>query len=125
MSHEKLLTETELEMMRVLWARGEGNVNEVLDGLARGKELAYTSVSTILRILEKKGFLNSRKVGRAHIYVPAVNKSDYEARTLRHVVENVFDGKRVGLFRQLLGNGDISAEELAELKKLIAEDKTK
>lgn len=119
MSHEKLLTETELEMMRVLWAKGGGTVNEVLDGLPKGRDLAYTSVSTILRILEKKGFVKSRKDGRAHIYQPQVAKPDYESRTLRHVVENVFDGQRLSLVRQLLGSGDLRPEELAELRRLV------
>jgi predicted transcriptional regulator len=121
MKEEKLLTDTELEMMRVLWARGEGTVNDVLEGLPRGRDLAYTSVSTILRILEKKGFLKSRKDGRAHLYKPKVEKGDYEARTLRHVVHNVFDGQKVGLVRQLLGSGEMSAAELAELRKLLAD----
>lgn len=123
MKEEKLLTETELEMMRVLWARGEGTVNEVLDGLPKSRHLAYTSVSTILRILEKKGFLKSRKDGRTHIYKPSLAKPDYEARTLRHIVHNVFDGQRLGLVRQLLGAGDIRPEELEELRRLLNEEK--
>jgi len=124
MKEEKLLTETELEMMRLLWVRGGGTVNDVLEGLPKGRDLAYTSVSTILRILEKKGFLKSRKDGRAHIYKPSVDKSDYEARTLRHVVRNVFDGKKVGLMRQLIGSGDIQPEELEELRRLLGEGKS-
>ncbi|MEO5666810.1 MAG: BlaI/MecI/CopY family transcriptional regulator [Bdellovibrionota bacterium] len=118
MKTEKLLTETELEMMRVLWAKGEGTVNDVLEALPSDRDLAYTSVSTILRILEKKNFLKSRKDGRSHIYKPRVDKSDYEGRTLRHVVQNVFDGERMSLVRQLLGAGDMKPEELAELRKL-------
>ncbi len=124
MHDEKLLTDTELEMMRVLWAKGEGNVNEVLAELRAERDLAYTSVSTILRILESKGFLRSRKDGRAHVYRPTLAKSDYEARTLRHVVHHVFDGESVSLVRQLLGSGQVRAEELAELRKLLDESES-
>ena len=125
MATDKLLTETELEMMQVLWSRGEGTVNDVLEGLPPARaDLAYTSVSTILRILEKKGFVDNRKDGRAHIYRPLITQSDYEGRSVNHVVETVFRGERIGLMRRLLGAGDIDAAELAELKKLLATKKS-
>src|SRR5271155_3594697 len=117
----RLLTETELELMTIIWKLGEGSVAEVIAHLPQGRDLAYTSVSTILRILEQKEVLGTRKEGRGHVYFPLLQKEDYEARTLKHVVEKVFDGTAVSMVRQLLRSGDLSQDELLELKKLIAQ----
>lgn len=115
---QKLLTDVELEFMSIIWKRGEATVNDVIEGSDR--KLAYTSVSTILRILEQKGILGTRKEGRGHVYIPQVTKAEYEARTLQHVVNKVFDGTPVALVRQLLGSVKIKPEELSELKDLVA-----
>ena len=118
---DRLLTETELELMTLLWKRGEGSVADVIADLPAGRELAYTSVSTILRILEQKEVLTTRKEGRGHVYTPAITKDDYESRTVHHMVERVFDGTPMALARQLLHTTQLSKEELAELKKMIAQ----
>ncbi|MGZ5279720.1 MAG: BlaI/MecI/CopY family transcriptional regulator [Pseudobdellovibrionaceae bacterium] len=121
-SHErelKMLTEVELELMTILWKLGEGSVNDVMEGLPENRELAYTSVSTILRILEQKGVLKTRKEGRGHIYMPQLKKTDYEARAVRDVMDRVFEGTPIAMVRQLLGSVDIKSEELQELKSLI------
>jgi predicted transcriptional regulator len=117
----KLLTETELEFMNVLWKLGEGTVNDVLAHLPKDRKLAYTSVSTILRILETKGVLTSRKEGRGHQYVPKLTKKQYEATTLRHVVDRVFEESPAKLVQRLLETEDIDDEELQSLKKLLEE----
>lgn len=117
----RLLTETELELMSILWRLGEATVSEVMEELPSSRDLAYTSVSTILRILEQKMVLATRKEGRGHKYIPLLRKSDYEAKTVQHVVERVFDGTPVALVRQLLDSVDLDAGELAQLKKLISE----
>lgn len=118
---EKLLTEVELELMSILWRLGEGSVADVIEGLPKDRTLAYTSVSTILRILEQKEVLKARKEGRGHVYIPLLRKTDYEVKTVKHVVERVFDGTPVALVRQLLESGDVSEKEIAELKKLISD----
>lgn len=115
----KLLTEVELELMTILWRLGEGSVADVIEGLPSGRDLAYTSVSTILRILEQKGVLQTRKEGRGHIYIPALKKADYEAKAVKDVVEKVFEGTPVALVRQLLGQVKINQDELKEIKDLI------
>lgn len=118
-SEGKLLTETELELMMILWKLGEGSVAEVIDHLPKERDLAYTSVSTILRILEQKGILNTRKEGRGHIYIPKIKKSEYEAKTVKHVVDRVFDGTPVALVRQLLDTVKLDEKDIEELKNLI------
>ncbi len=118
-SDTKLMTETELELMTILWKLKEGSVADVIESLPKERDLAYTSVSTILRILEQKNILKARKEGRGHIYVPQIKKSDYEAKTVKHVVDRVFDGTPVALVRQLLDSGQLDESDLKELKNLI------
>jgi len=118
--HEsKRLTDVELELMTILWRLGEGTVNEVIEQLPRGRELAYTSVSTILRILEQKEILRTRKASSGHIYIPAMKKAEFEATTVQDIVERVFDGTPVALVRQLLGAVKMNADEIEELKKIL------
>lgn len=120
-----MLTETELELMGILWSLEEASVAQVINALPKERELAYTSVSTILRILEQKGVLKSRKEGRGHIYIPLLKKTDYEKRALKHVVDNVFEGTPVALVKRLLGSSTISSKELDDIKKLIEETQRK
>lgn len=115
----KLLTDVELELMTILWMKGEGSVNDVMSELASDRDLAYTSVSTILRILEQKKILKTRKEGRGHIYIPVLKKDEYEKKTIRHVVEKVFAGTPSALVKQLLDTTKMSAAELDEIKKLL------
>ena len=119
-NEDRLLTETELELMNIVWKLGEGSVADVMGELPIGRELAYTSVSTILRILEQKKILVARKEGRGHIYSPLLTKENYEERTVHHMVEHVFDGTPMALARQLLQTTQLSQEELNELKQMIA-----
>lgn len=116
---ERLLTEVELELMTIVWELGGGTVNDVLARLPPGRALAYTSVSTMMRILEQKGVLGSRKVGRGHFYHPLVEKSAYEAFTLEQVVDKVFSGQPLALARRLLEAEVLSADERAELRQLL------
>src|SRR4051794_31560383 len=101
-SHDRLLTEVELELMRIIWERGETTVKEVLDSLPEKRELAYTSVATIMKILENKKVLASRKNDRAHVYYPLVSKTTYESKSLNHLVDNLIDGTPSSLVVKLL-----------------------
>jgi predicted transcriptional regulator len=115
------LTEVELELMNILWRLKEGSVNDVLAELPTDRKLAYTSVSTILRILEQKKVLGSRKEGRGHIYLPKLSKTDYEASALKNIVNKVFDGTPVAMVRQLLDTNDLTKNDLKEIQKLLNE----
>ena len=105
--------------MTVLWRLGEATVAEVLGALPASRRRAYTSVSTILRILEQKGLVGARPRGRQHVYSPRVRKRAYQAATLRHLVGRVFDGAPVALVRRLLEDEEMTAAELAELRELV------
>lgn len=115
-----LLTETELEMMGALWRLGGGTVHEVMELLPADRKLAYTSVSTMLRILEQKEFVKAQRVGRGNRYVPRVAKKDYEFRSLNHLRERVFEGASTDLVRCLVESGQISAEERREIASLLS-----
>lgn len=115
----KMLTDVELELMTILWKLGGGTVSDVINALPAERKLAYTSVSTMLRILEQKTALASRKEGRGHFYLPLIAKADYEARAVKHVVEKVFDGTPLALVKQLLNSGELDQNEINELKALL------
>ncbi len=115
----RLLTEVELELMTILWRLGQGTVAEVLAELPSERRLAYTSVSTVLRILERKGLLRAHKAGRGHVYVPTLSKNKYEVRALEHVIGKVFDGAPVALVRRLVESDSLSERELSEIRALL------
>ncbi len=121
----KMLTEVELELMTILWKLEEASVAEVIDELPSDRKLAYTSVSTIIRILEQKEILGSRKEGRGHIYFPQIKKSDYESKAVKHVVDKVFEGTPLLLVKQLLSSTKLSEKEIQELKDLIKNNGSK
>jgi predicted transcriptional regulator len=118
-ANDKLLTTAELELMQILWKLSEGTVAEVIEAMEIHQKPAYTTVSTLLRILEQKGILKARKEGRGHIYIPLLSKAEYEAKAVRQVVENVFEGTPVSLVKQLLNSGELNAKEIEEIRKLL------
>ncbi len=118
-TNNRLLTETELELMNIIWTLKEGSVHDVIALLPKNRDLAYTSVSTILRILEKKGILLSKKNGRTHIYIPTISREQYGIQTVDYMVSNVFSETPSALAKTLIASKNISAEELQEIKELI------
>jgi predicted transcriptional regulator len=120
-SRPKLLTEVELELMSTLWQLDGATVREVLAALPEGRTLAYTSVATVLRILEDKRLVQSRKIGKAHVYRPTVSKSEYESRSLRHLVDKVFDGTPSTMVLRLLDDEGLSRKELREIQRMLEE----
>jgi predicted transcriptional regulator len=115
----KELTAVELEMMNVIWRIGPCSVAQVLERLQPQRELAYTSVSTIVRILEQKGYVTSEKAGRGHLYEAAVSKQAYQAMSLKTLVSNVFDGAPSLLVQRLLDSEALTPEEMAQIKTLL------
>lgn len=120
-TEKNLLTDGELELMLILWELGEGSVRDVLAALPEGRNMAYTTASTLIRIMEKKGYVKSRKSGKSHIYTPALSKETYESRTLGHMVTKLFDNTPVSLVARLIKDENLSPEELAEIRKLLTE----
>lgn len=113
---DRPLTATELEMMNVIWRIGPCSVHQVVDALRPQRELAYTSVSTIIRILEQKKYVLSIKEGRGHLYQAAVSKQAYQETSLARLVSNVFDGAPSLLVQRLLDSKQLSPEELSSIR---------
>jgi len=115
----ELLTEVELEFMNELWALGEGTVRDVLDQLPKERNLAYTSAATILRILEQKEFVTSRKEGKSHVYIPALGKDAYQSRSLKDLSMKLFDGTPASLVARLVNDDALTDEALGQIRALV------
>jgi predicted transcriptional regulator len=114
------LTEAELRLMKVLWERGESVVAELVAAIADERPLAYTSVLTTVRILENKGYVRHRQEGRAFLYSPCIDEFEAGKSEVRHVLQRFFGNSRERLLLSLLGDGEVSPEELKRLKEAIA-----
>ena len=119
------LTPVELELMHIVWRKGEVSVADVLEALPPERKLAYTSVSTVLRILEQKGVLQSRKVGRGHLYSALLPREAYEVQSVRHLVETVFDGTPSALVERLVEAVPLSPEEVEQIRELLGKKEGK
>ncbi|HET7889883.1 MAG TPA: BlaI/MecI/CopY family transcriptional regulator [Candidatus Sulfotelmatobacter sp.] len=122
-SKSATLTEAELRIMNVLWDRGSATVHEVLQALPEKPPLAYNSVLTIVRILEKKGYVKHLKDRRAHVYSPQVDRKDATRFEVRHLVSRFFGNSHELLALNVLEETSIDAEELARLRELLERSK--
>jgi predicted transcriptional regulator len=113
------LTEAELRLMEVLWQRGPSTVQQVLDALPGEKPLAYNSVLTTIRILEKKGYLAHVKDGRAHVYAPVVERSDATRSEVRHLVQRLFRDSHELLVLNIIEGAGLNPDELQRLKQYL------
>jgi predicted transcriptional regulator len=114
-----VLTSREMDVMNVLWKLGSGTVSEVQKGLK--VELAYTTVLTILRTLERKGHLRHEEEGRAHRYVPLVEKAEAQEGAVRRVTRKLFSGSPELLMAHLLKEKGLSEAQLRRLRTLVDE----
>jgi BlaI family transcriptional regulator, penicillinase repressor len=113
------LTEAELRIMDVLWQRQSGTVQQVLEVLPGKPPLAYNSVLTIIRILEKKGYVGHSKDGRAHVYSPLVMREEAQRSEVRHLVSRFFKNSHEQLVLNVLEERGIDRKELERLKKML------
>jgi predicted transcriptional regulator len=114
------LTEAELRLMKLLWARGESAVGELVAAMPEGEALAYNSVLTTIRILEQKGYVRHRQEGRAFVYSPCVQEQEAGRSEVRHMMQRFFGNSRERLLLSLLGDDEVTPEELARLREAIA-----
>jgi len=113
------LTEAELRLMKLLWQRGESAVSDLVEAIPSDEALAYNSILTTLRILEQKGYVEHRQEGRAFIYVPTVAEREASRSEIRHVLSRFFGNSREQLLLSLLGDEEISPEEIERMKDAI------
>jgi len=105
--------------MKLLWQRGESAVSDLVAAIPSDEALAYNSVLTTLRILEQKGYVEHRQEGRAFIYTPTVAEREASRSEIRHVLGRFFSNSREQLLLSLLGDEEISPEEIQRMKDAI------
>ena len=113
------LTEAELRLMEVLWEKGPCTVQQVLEALSSKPSLAYNSVLTTTRILEKKGYVKHVKDGRAHVYGPLLGRKDATRSEIRHLVSRFFANSDEMLVLNILEDRGVDQEELTRLRQLL------
>jgi BlaI family transcriptional regulator, penicillinase repressor len=115
------LGELQRAVMEVIWKLGEASVHDVLKQVGHRKQLAYTTVLTVMQKLEKAGWLEHHNEGKSYIYTPARSRDEAGAGSVRGFLKRVFEGDAVAMFQHLIHESDLSDKELAELRAMIDE----
>lgn len=115
------LTEAELRLMEVVWAKGPSTVHQILESLPAKPALAYNSVLTTIRILEKKGYVQHAKDGRAHVYMPLIGRQEARRFEVRNLVSRFFQNSHDQLVLNVLEEKGVDAEELKRVRALLRE----
>jgi len=113
------LTEAELRIMQVLWQKGSGTVQQILYALPAQPALAYNTVLTTIRILERKGYVEHAKDGRAHVYNPLVAEEEASRSEIRHLVSRFFRNSHEDLVLNILEDRGIDPQELERLRRML------
>ena len=116
------LTDAELKLMTVLWEKGSATVSDVVDSLPAGVPLAYSTVLTTLRVLEKKGYLRHIKEGRAFVYRPVVGRDQARDSATTQLIRRFFGGSPELLMLSLVEGRKLSPKHLRELRERIAKE---
>jgi BlaI family transcriptional regulator, penicillinase repressor len=116
------LTKVEEQVMQIIWEMESCMVTEVLERIGEPKP-PHSTISSVVRILEKKGFVQHKSYGRTHVYAPIISKSDYTKFTLDKVADGYFDGSFKRLVSFLVKENDLDLKDLAEMMKDLEEDK--
>ena len=114
-------TESELEILQILWQNGTATVRDVHEELAKSKDVGYTTTLKLMQIMHDKGLVKRDESMRTHIYQPAVNKERTQKHLLDKMIDSLFGGSSTQLVLQALGNGEqkVSAEELEKIQTLL------
>ena len=115
----ELLTEVELEFMKVLWSGRVGTIRQIYAELAKETARAYTSVATTLKVLEGKGYVSSVKDDRTLSYKPTLSKNSYEQKSIREMSKSLFDGTPSALVARLVEDEELSDDMITEIQNII------
>ena len=114
-----ILTPAERRVMDAVWTLKQASVNDVLQIVSKTAPVAYTTVMTVLKVLEEKGYVTASRDGRILIYRPKSSRNKAQTQALRHLVGEFFDGSKTALAQHLLRQPDISRAELESLESMI------
>jgi BlaI family transcriptional regulator, penicillinase repressor len=113
-------SQLEMQVLSLLWQKGPCTAREVLKALPDGKERAYTTVLSVMQVMEKKGLLSHDRKGNANLYKAKVRQKKIMEPVMSTLVKNLFGGSRTAAMQMLLGK-DVSQEEIAEIRQLLDE----
>ena len=119
------LTEAELRLMEVLWEKGPATVHQVLEALPPKPALAYNSVLTTIRVLERKGYVEHVKDGRAHVYKPLLERKDATRSEIHHLMSRFFRDSHEELVLNILEDRGLDSEELEQLRRILQRSESK
>jgi predicted transcriptional regulator len=119
--HHPTLTPHELAIMKVVWRLETATVRDVYEALREKRSIAYTTVMTMMNVLEEKGYLEKRRVDRAYVYTPTRPQQQVVRQMVTDFVDRVFDGAAAALFVHLAKDNRLSKDERKQIRKLIEE----
>ena len=118
-------TDSELEILQIIWEHSECRVKEVHEEINRKKNIKYTTVLKLMQIMHEKGILDRRQDGKSHIYFPVVQRKNVEEKILDKILNSVYKGSTFNLVMSALGNHNASDAELEKIKELIQQQQNK
>jgi BlaI family penicillinase repressor len=113
------LSPAESEILSLVWNIGQATVQEVHEALPKGREIVNTTVQTLLRRLEKKGYVARQRQGKAHVFWATVEKEEVVDRSVKELAENHFQGDTSGLLLYIAKHGTLKEEDIARLRQLL------
>ncbi|MBM3236888.1 BlaI/MecI/CopY family transcriptional regulator [Candidatus Poribacteria bacterium] len=116
---QQTLTDLEADVMQVVWQRGQATVRDVYEKLRSTRNLAYTTIMTVMSTLAKKGVVEYSQQGRAYVYRPKISKNEAAQRSVAKVLQKFFDGSPRALVAHLIDANAISPDELSSLQQLL------
>lgn len=117
------LTRTEEKVMQILWRLQKAFVKDIVEALDDDPKPAYTTISTIIRILEQKGFVDYIAYGKTHQYFPVISKNEYRQKSFKDLLNNYFEGKPSQVLSYIVQDKSLTSKELEALKALIKQHK--
>lgn len=111
------LTRAELEVMQIIWQLDSPFLGQIVEAFEQPRP-AYTTISTVIRTLEKKGFLTHKTVGKSHSYQPTISRVEYRSQYVKNVVRNFFDNSPAELFSYFAQSGTLTVEQHEELRRI-------
>ncbi len=117
-------SDLEMQVLAVLWQNGPSTARQTLNAMPDGKERAYTTILSVMQVMEKKGLLSHDRQGNANLYKPTVSREMIMEPVMGNIVKNLFGGNRTAVMQMLLGD-DVSRREIDDIRKLLDEAETK
>jgi predicted transcriptional regulator len=117
----KEITKAQEELLKALWEIKEGAVSDVLDSLPDPKP-AYNTVATVIKVLEKKGYVSHKTYGKTHVYFPVVSKKDYAQHIMKDTFKSFFNNSLNQMVSAFVKNKEVGLSELEELKEMLEKE---